>query len=144
MQQPMGGGRSAGPSGPRAGFWIRFAGLLIDNIIFGAVNFALGAALGAGAFPIAVAISAIYYTALEGSQRGQTVGKMAVGIRVISYADGGPIGYGRAFIRWLGRILSSIVILLGYFWMLWDRERQTWHDKLANSVVVPIEAYPIA
>jgi uncharacterized RDD family membrane protein YckC len=33
--------------------------------------------------------------------------------------------------------------LLGYLWMLWDKERQTWHDKFANSVVVPVSAYPI-
>ena len=40
-----------------------------------------------------------------------------------------------------GRILSTIPLLLGYFWMLWDSEKQTWHDKLAGSVVVPVDAY---
>jgi uncharacterized RDD family membrane protein YckC len=35
------------------------------------------------------------------------------------------------------------VLYLGYFWMLWDREAQTWHDKLASTVVVPISAYPL-
>jgi uncharacterized RDD family membrane protein YckC len=64
-------------------------------------------------------------------------------VRVISLADGQPIGYGRAFIRWVGRYVSAIVIFLGYFWMLWDRERQTWHDKFAGSVVVPVSAYPL-
>jgi uncharacterized RDD family membrane protein YckC len=29
------------------------------------------------------------------------------------------------------------VFLLGYLWMLWDSEKQTWHDKAANAVVVP-------
>jgi uncharacterized RDD family membrane protein YckC len=62
---------------------------------------------------------------------------------VISFADGGPIGYGRAFVRWIGRFVSVIVFLLGYLWMLWDTERQTWHDKFANAVVVPTSAYPI-
>jgi uncharacterized RDD family membrane protein YckC len=144
MQQPIGGVPSVGPSGPRAGFWIRFAGALIDNIIIGAVEIALTLGLGAGGYALGIVISVVYYTALEGGPRGQTLGKMAVGIRVISFADGGPIGYGRAFLRWLGRILSGAVILLGYLWMLWDRERQTWHDKFANAVVVPVEAYPIA
>jgi uncharacterized RDD family membrane protein YckC len=51
---------------------------------------------------------------------------------------GRPIGYGRAFIRWLGSILSVIPLFLGYFWMLWDREKQTWHDKMAGSVVVDL------
>jgi uncharacterized RDD family membrane protein YckC len=44
----------------------------------------------------------------------------------------------------VGRILSAIVCLLGYFWMLWDKEKQTWHDKFAASVVVPTSAYPVA
>jgi uncharacterized RDD family membrane protein YckC len=34
-------------------------------------------------------------------------------------------------------IVSAIVFLLGYLWMLWDPEKQTWHDKAAGSVVVP-------
>ena len=69
---------------------------------------------------------------------------MALGIRVIDFRGGGPIGYPRALIRWVGRIVSTVVILLGYFWMLWDKEKQTWHDKFATSVVVPTSAYPVS
>ncbi len=39
--------------------------------------------------------------------------------------------------------MSAIVLLLGYLWMLWDKENQTWHDKMATSVVVPVSAYPV-
>ncbi len=35
-------------------------------------------------------------------------------------------------------------LLLGYLWMLWDPEKQTWHDKLATTVVVPADAYRAA
>ena len=84
-----------------------------------------------------------YLTYLEGSASGQTVGKKAMGIRVVDFQTGGPIGYPRAFIRWIGRYVSAIACLLGYFWMLWDREKQTWHDKFANDVVVPESAYPV-
>ena len=59
------------------------------------------------------------------------------------FRTGGSIGYGRAFIRWIGRYVSAIACLLGYFWMLWDKEKQTWHDKFANDVVVPESAYPV-
>jgi uncharacterized RDD family membrane protein YckC len=34
------------------------------------------------------------------------------------------------------------VFLLGYFWMLWDNGKQTWHDKMARSFVVPVISYP--
>jgi uncharacterized RDD family membrane protein YckC len=52
-------------------------------------------------------------------------------------------GYGRALLRYIGRIVSTIPCLLGYFWMLWDGEKQTWHDKFAGSVVVPVSDYPV-
>ncbi len=51
---------------------------------------------------------------------------------------------GRAGLRYVGRIASTIPCLLGYFWMLWDSEKQTWHDKIATTVVVATSAYPVA
>jgi uncharacterized RDD family membrane protein YckC len=39
------------------------------------------------------------------------------------------------------KYVDSLPIYLGFFWMLWDREKQTWHDKVAGSVVVPVDAY---
>jgi uncharacterized RDD family membrane protein YckC len=82
-----------------------------------------------------VLIYAAYYISLEGGPNGQTVGKMALGIRVIDVGSDEPIGHYRAFIRCAGRILSG-TFLLGYLWMLWNEEKQTWHDKMARSVVV--------
>ena len=134
---------AGGPSGPRAGFWRRFAAAFVDGILLGIVSGVLTAAAGNGGRGIGVLIAAVYFTYFEGSASGQTVGKRALGIRVIDFGGGGSIGYGRAFIRWIGRYVSAIVILLGYFWMLWDKEKQTWHDKFANAVVVPVDAYPV-
>jgi uncharacterized RDD family membrane protein YckC len=86
---------------------------------------------------LAAAVAAVvYFAKLEGGPSGQTVGKRALGIRVVDSAIGGPIGTGRAVGRYFARILSALVCYLGYLWMLWDPEKQTWHDKLANSYVV--------
>jgi uncharacterized RDD family membrane protein YckC len=132
------------PSGPRAGFWQRFAALLIDGILLTIVNVILRAIAGmGGGTGLGTLVSLAYFTYFEGGPTGQTIGKKAMGIRVIDFGGGGSIGYGRAFIRWIGRFVSAIVFLLGYLWMLWDSERQTWHDKFANSVVVPVSAYPL-
>lgn len=133
-----------GPSGPRAGFGRRLVAFLIDVVILGVVQSILWAITNPGvAYGVGTLLSLAYYTYLEGSGSGQTVGKRALGIRVIDFRTGDSIGHGRAFIRWISRILSTIPCLLGYFWMLWDREKQTWHDKLATSVVVPTSSYPV-
>jgi uncharacterized RDD family membrane protein YckC len=65
-------------------------------------------------------------------------------IRVIDFETGGSIGFSKALIRNIVRIASGVVCLLGYLWMLWDKEKQTWHDKVAASVVVPTADYPVA
>jgi uncharacterized RDD family membrane protein YckC len=128
----------------RAGFWIRFGAAFVDGVIFAIVNVVLSLAIDDDAAGlIAFVLGLAYYIVLEGGTTGQTIGKRLVGIRVVSAANGGPLGYGSATVRYFGRILSSIPILLGYFWMLWDGEKQTWHDKLAGSYVVPVASAPV-
>lgn len=140
---PAGGGSVQ--SGPRASFGIRFVAVLIDIVLLGVVGGLITAifkpVIGS---VLQIVLGLAYYAYLEGSASGQTVGKKAMNIRVIDFNTGGAIGPTRALIRYLGRILSSIPCLLGYFWMLWDSEKQTWHDKIATTVVVPTSAYPVA
>lgn len=133
-----------GPSGPRASFGRRLVAFIIDSIIIAipyGVLYAILNQAAAGVLTLLIAIA--YFVYFEGGPTGQTLGKRALGIRVYDFRQGGPIGYGRGFIRYIGKILSSIPCYLGYFWMLWDREKQAWDDKLANSVVVPVADYPV-
>ncbi len=135
---------TGGASGPRAGFWRRFVGALIDGILLGIVSRLLDSAAGqGGGTGLGLLVSLAYFTVLIGSDRGQTLGQMAMGIRVIDFNGGGSIGYGRALIRWLVSIVSALALFIGYLWMLWDKEKQCWHDKAANDVVVPVQYYPI-
>ena len=143
-QVPPADWRPDGPSGPRANFGRRFVAALIDGILLGVVYAILLAVVSQeAAYGVYLLAGIVYYTLLEGGASGQTLGKKALGIRVIDFNTGGSIGYGRGAIRYIGRIVSSIPCLLGYFWMLWDKEKQTWHDKFATSVVVPESHYPI-
>ena len=136
---------STGPSGPRASFFARLGAVLVDAVLLGVVGFIVRAAIGQTAGSVVGLVIGIAYVGfLEGSNSGQTIGKRALGIRVIDYRTGGPIGFGRAVLRYFARILSVIPCFLGYFWMLWDKERQTWHDKLISDVVVPTSAYPVS
>jgi uncharacterized RDD family membrane protein YckC len=135
---------TGGPSGPRASFGRRLVAVIVDSILLGIVFgivYALVDPVVANVLSLIGGL--VYYGYLEGSASGQTVGKKALGIRVIDFQTGGPIGFGRALVRYIGRIISSIPCLLGYLWMLWDREKQTWHDKIATTVVVPESAYPV-
>ena len=149
-QQQPGYQAPGGQSGPRAGFGSRLGALLIDGIILGIVNSIVGAIFGASpgevdpsATALNTAIGLAYYIYFEGGATGQTLGKKLLKIRVVDFQTGGPIGYGKAVGRYFARFLSIIPLGLGYFWMLWDKEKQTWHDKLAGSVVVPESAYPL-
>ena len=142
MTEQYAGGR--GPSGPRAGFWRRLGAALVDGIIISIAYGVFLALFDVGlAYALGLAVGVAYFTYLEGRPEGQTLGKRALGIRVVDFGGGEAIGYGRAAIRYVGRFVSSLPFALGYLWMLWDGEKQTWHDKFANCVVVPEADYPI-
>lgn len=88
--------------------------------------------------------AALYFTAFLALWNGQTPGKRAVGIRVIRL-DGRPIGWWIAFERFGGYAASIWTGLLGFLQILWDRNRQGIHDKLAETVVIsarPADATP--
>jgi uncharacterized RDD family membrane protein YckC len=130
--------------GPRAGFWIRFGANLLDTFVLLVPYMVIAVAAGAHAANTLIMLAAAaYFTVFEGGRSGQTIGKKVSGLRVIDARIGGSIGPGRAFVRWIGRFVSLFVLGLGYIWMLWDPEKQTWHDKMANAVVVPTSAYPV-
>jgi len=132
-----------GASGARASFGQRLAAAIIDAIIVGIPAGILEVELRGVGYVLALALGIAYYGWLEGSPSGQTVGKRVMNIRVYDFRAGGPIGTGRGVGRYFARILSAIPCLLGYWWMLWDKEKQCWHDKLVGSVVVPTDVYPV-
>ena len=144
MTDSTAGAGGSGPSGPRAGFGQRFLAALIDGLLLGVESAIFLLARNLTLFYLVSSLLGfLYFGYLEGSPSGQMIGKRAMGIRVIDFRTGGRIGFGRGLIRMIGRYVSQAVCLLGYLWMLWDREKQTWHDKIADSVVVPTSAYPV-
>lgn len=113
------------------------------NIDFGGVENGLCEGPTGGTIALAIALFVIggiafyiYQAKREGST-GQTIGKKAVGIRTVDATTGQYIGTGRALGRSLfGRFISSLLCGLGYLWAIWDPRKQTWHDKVVNTVVV--------
>lgn len=100
-----------------------------------------------------IGVAAVAYNGLlDGGPTGQTIGKRLVRIRVVSDDTGELIGLERglaragiiAGVRMAGAVgllapLSLLALVLDGLWPLWDRNRQTWHDKAVRSVVVVAE-----
>jgi uncharacterized RDD family membrane protein YckC len=98
------------------------AGLLLAGIALGAVGFIL--------------VGLLYVSAL--GKTGQTWGRKIAGVKVVGKDTGAPLGFGKALGRTLLEWISGVACLLGFLWMLWDSNKQTWHDKIVNSVVVRV------
>ena len=148
MTQPVPppGGTPAGPSGPRADFWYRLGGFLVDGVILYVVGLVIGLIFSGNLVSqilISLAAGIAYSVCFIGSGSGQTPGMRLLNIRAVDAVTGGRVDYGRAFVRYLVGIVSQLPCYLGYFWMLWDPEKQTWHDKVAGTYVVPTSAYPV-
>jgi uncharacterized RDD family membrane protein YckC len=140
----------------KGGFWIRVAATIIDNIILYFLAVVLSTvgliALGMGSDGIDLLnedqmmqlfgplylfnaiITIVYYTYFHGAT-GQTPGKMICKLKVVNL-NGEPIGFPWAFLRWVGYIISSFVFCLGFLWVVWDKNKQGWHDKIAKSYVI--------
>lgn len=65
-----------------------------------------------------------------------TPGKLLLGCRVVDARSGGRPHVWQVIVRLLGYAVSALPLGLGFLWMLWDRRRQGWHDKLARTVIV--------
>jgi len=118
-------------SQPRAGFWIRMGALTLDVLIVAIiVNW-----LEPGGHLFLVALAG--YGALMWKLKGTTVGGIVCNLRVVR-TDGRDIEWETAIVRALACFLSLIPAGLGFIWMAFDSNRQTWHDKIAGTVVVRV------
>ena len=144
-----------------AGFIRRLGAFLIDSMIVGGAfymvflvvllvtaaiasarptgedAFLAGMALAYLAYPL---ISLAYYAGMESSKLQATVGKLALGIKVVD-AGGRRLGFGRAAGRWAGSLLSYLILYIGFFMAGWTRRKQALHDLIARTYVVDKWAY---
>jgi len=69
---------------------------------------------------------------------GQTLGMRAWRVRVVRN-DGSALGVTQALVRWFSALLSWAAFGLGFLWILVDRERLAWHDRLSRTRLVLLE-----
>lgn len=113
---------------PRAGFGIRMIALLIDTIL---VAIVINVLADGNLFVLILAA----YGAVMWKLKGTTIGGVVCHLRVVRL-DGHELGWDTAIVRALSCFLSIAFVGLGFFWILFDGERQAWHDKIAGTVVV--------
>jgi uncharacterized RDD family membrane protein YckC len=77
----------------------------------------------------------VWNRVVQQGRTGQSIGKAAMGIVLVSARTGNPIGAGSAFIREIAHMFIDGTFYIGYLWPLWDRRRQTLGDKLVGTVV---------
>ena len=131
----------AAVTGAKAGFWIRVLAFIIDSIILYVVNLIVGVVLNpstTGRSGIQTLLGIIYFTYFWSASSlwpGQTVGDKLLNLRVIK-TDGTDLTIVQAFIRYVGLVISFIVIFIGVIWVAFDPNKQGWHDKIAGTYVI--------
>jgi uncharacterized RDD family membrane protein YckC len=141
-----------------AGFWLRVVASIIDGIVLQigimiiAVAFGLLAALGAVAIGdftseeaqlivellanlLSIVINWLYFTLLESSSWQATLGKRALGIKVTD-EQGNRIGFGRANGRYWSKILSALILGIGFLMVAFTQRKQGLHDIIAGTLVI--------
>lgn len=158
----MSPGWVAAPTVKYAGFWLRFVAFIIDAIVLGFIGFLItipfAASLGLGGmmhgrppmnpgdwvpltgfvgrfFLIRFVINWLYYALFESSSWQATLGKKALGLQVTDL-QGRRINFGRATGRFFAKILSTIILFIGFFMIGFTAKKQGLHDILAGTLVL--------
>ncbi len=140
-----------------AGFWKRVVASIIDSIILEVAGLIGGAIVGAVAgfmlglagmemgivqlvcsvlgFILGIVANWLYFTLMESSAKQATLGKMALGI-VVTDMDGRRISFGKANGRYWAKILSALILCIGFMMAGFTEKKQGLHDILAGTLVV--------
>lgn len=127
-------------TGLYAGFWRRVGAYFIDSLVVGIPLAIIFSAAGykdndAGPGLISALIGFLYFTLFESSKHQATPGKMALGI-IVTDLNGHRISYQKAVIRWLSKIISGLLLMIGYIMVAFTAKKQGLHDKIAGTLVI--------
>ena len=133
-----------------AGFWKRFGAFFIDTIVTiigGAViGFIFGIILFGGGIEdpdvleglgdiLGFFLGWLYFSLMESSPTQGTLGKMALAIRVTDL-EGNQVGFGKATGRYFGKIISTLILLIGFIMVAFTEKKQCLHDMMGGCLVV--------
>lgn len=119
---------------PRAGFWIRVAAALLDCFMI-IVPLGIMGLFREGPGPMFLAIAV--YNAVMWKLKGTTIGGVICGLKVVRLDDR-ELDWGIVIVRALTGFLSLFIAGLGFIWVAFDDEKQSWHDKIAGTTIVKV------
>lgn len=131
-----------------AGFWIRTAATVVDNIllmliislpltlIYGVQAYWLSESLFLGFWDAVGWIMPVVLTIWFWLRFLATPGKMLFRLQVVDAETLSGLSLKQSIIRYLSYLLSALVIFIGFLWVAFDPRKQGWHDKLAGSAVI--------
>ncbi|HKR90934.1 RDD family protein [Novosphingobium sp.] len=141
---------------PYGGFWWRVLAYFIDAIILQIGSSIIGGFMGAGigasmammrsgqesivstamlmAILLTLVLQWLYFALMESSAMQATVGKLAIGL-VVTDLNGNRISFGRATGRYFAKILSGVILLIGFIMVAFTERKQGLHDMIAGTLV---------
>lgn len=119
---------------PRAGFWIRVAAAALDCVMI-IVPLAIMGGMDHG--PGLMFLSIAAYHAAMWKYKGTTIGGVVCSLKVVRLDDR-EIDWGVAIVRALSAFLSFFIAGLGFIWVAFDDEKQSWHDRIAGTTIVRV------
>ena len=136
-----------------AGFWVRVVASIIDGVIN--YLFSIGVTMLAGmagvnrastfsswnaatcGLQLFLALVGLAYDVLFVGALGATPGKLALRLRIVR-PDGGRVTYGRAFGRYFGKLVSAIILGIGFVMAAFDEEKRALHDRICDTRVIRV------
>lgn len=119
-----------------ASFWRRVAASTFDGLVVLLVSWGINLSLGKSSSSLLLILATALYSILFWVKyNGQTPGKNLMHIKIVQTTNE-PLDYVVAVIRYISQFVSMITLNIGYLWMLIDKRRQTFHDKLAKTIVI--------
>ena len=114
----------------RVGFWIRACAAALDLVLIILLTIPTH-------FPPFFLMAWAAYHIGMWTWKGTTIGGIVMGIKVVR-TDGRPLDFAVALVRAIASVFSALVFGLGFFWAGWSRDKQSWHDKIAGTVIVRV------
>ena len=134
-----------------AGFWLRFVAYIIDGIILTIASFLISSIFGVDTFAMEpdfsqmgammgsnftnVIVGWLYFAIMESSENQGTLGKRALNLKVTDMM-GEKISFGRATGRYFGKLISAILLFIGFIMAGFTEKKQALHDIMAGALVV--------